>query len=54
MPDRIQRLQRRPDLILCDYRLRDGENGIGAIKHKPVAGIKLRATVGNLMRTRVS
>ena len=83
-------LTRRPDLILCDYRLRDGENGIGAIKrlqsqyteervpavlitgdtapdrlqearesglillHKPVAEIKLRATVGNLMRTRVS
>ncbi len=78
-----------PDLILCDYRLRDGENGIGAIKrlqsqyaervpavlitgdtaadrlqearesglillHKPVAEIKLRATVGNLMRARVS
>ena len=89
MLDRIPALLRRPDLILCDYRLRDGENGIGAIKrlqsqyaervpavlitgdtapdrlqearesglillHKPVAEIKLRATVGNLMRTRVS
>jgi signal transduction histidine kinase/CheY-like chemotaxis protein len=89
MLDRIAGLSRRPDLILCDYRLRDGENGIGAIKrlqsqytervpavlitgdtapdrlqearesglillHKPVAEIKLRATVGNLMRTRVS
>jgi signal transduction histidine kinase len=89
MLDRIVTLTRRPDLILCDYRLRDGENGIGAIKrlqsqyaervpavlitgdtapdrlqeargsglivlHKPVAEIKLRATVGNLMRTRVS
>jgi two-component system, sensor histidine kinase len=89
MLDRIPALSRRPDLILCDYRLRDGENGIGAIKrlqsqyaervpavlitgdtapdrlqearesglillHKPVAEIKLRATVGNLMRTRVS
>jgi CheY-like chemotaxis protein len=89
MLDRLVTLTRRPDLILCDYRLRDGENGIGAIKrlqsqyaervpavlitgdtapdrlqeargsglillHKPVAEIKLRATVGNLMRTRVS
>ena len=32
MLDRIVTLTRRPDLILCDYRLRDGENGIGAIK----------------------
>ena len=82
-------LSRRPDLIICDYRLRDGENGIGAIKslqskyaervpailvtgdtasdrlreaqesglillHKPVAEVKLRATVGNLLRNRVS
>ena len=89
MLDRIATPSRRPDLILCDYRLRDGENGIGAIKrlqsrytesvpavlitgdtapdrlqearesglvllHKPVAEIKLRATVGNLLRTRVS
>jgi two-component system, sensor histidine kinase len=90
MLDRIAGLSRRPDLILCDYRLRDGENGIiGAVKrlqsqytervpavlitgdtapdrlrearesglillHKPVAEIKLRATVGNLLRTRVS
>ena len=89
MQDRIATLSRRPDLIICDYRLRDGENGIIAIKrlqskyneripavlitgdtapdrlrearesglillHKPVAEIKLRATVGNLMRTHVS
>ena len=89
MLDRIVALSRRLDLILCDYRLRDGENGIGAIKrlqskyneripavlitgdtasdrlreaqesglillHKPVAEIKLRATVGNLMRAHVS
>jgi two-component system, sensor histidine kinase len=89
MLDRIAALSHPPDLILCDYRLRDGENGIGAIKrlqsqytervpavlitgdtapdrlqearesglvllHKPVAEMKLRATVGNLMRTRVS
>ena len=32
MLDRLVTLTRRPDLILCDYRLRDGENGIGAIK----------------------
>ena len=85
----VATLARRPDLIICDYRLRDGENGIGAIErlqsqyaepvpavlitgdtapdrlrearesglillHKPVAEIKLRATVGNLMRARVS
>jgi CheY-like chemotaxis protein len=89
MHDRIGDLPRPPDLILCDYRLRDGENGIGVIRrlqsrydervpavlitgdtapdrlqearesglillHKPVAEIKLRATVGNLMRTRLS
>ena len=89
MLDRIATRSRRPDLIICDYRLRDGENGIGAIKrlqsnynervpavlitgdtasdrlqeaqesglvllHKPVAEIKLRATVGNLMRARAS
>ena len=89
MLDRIAALSRQPDLILCDYRLREGENGIGAIKrlqsqytehvpavlttgdtapdslqearesglillHEPVAEIKLRATVGNLMRTRIS
>jgi two-component system, sensor histidine kinase len=85
MLDRIPTRSRRPDLVICDYRLRDGENGIGVIKrlqsnyderipavlitgdtasdrlqeaqesglvllHKPVAEIKLRATVGNLMR----
>ena len=89
MLDRVATVSRRPDLIICDYRLRDGENGIGVIKrlqshyservpavlitgdtasdrlqeaqesglvllHKPVAEIKLRATVGNLMRARVS
>ena len=89
MLDRIATRSRRPDLIICDYRLRDGENGIGVIKrlqsnyneripavlitgdtasdrlqeaqesglvllHKPVAEIKLRATVGNLMRARAS
>jgi signal transduction histidine kinase/CheY-like chemotaxis protein len=89
MLDRIPTRSRRPDLIICDYRLRDGENGIGVIKrlqsnydervpavlitgdtasdrlqeaqesglvllHKPVAEIKLRATVGNLMRARAS
>ena len=87
--DRIATRSRRPDLIICDYRLRDGENGIGVIKrlqsnydervpavlitgdtasdrlqeaqesglillHKPVAEIRLRATVGNLMRARAS
>ncbi|MBV9906368.1 MAG: response regulator [Hyphomicrobiales bacterium] len=89
MLDRVAARARRPDLIICDYRLRDGENGIGVIKrlrsnyseyvpailitgdtgsdrlqeaqesglillHKPVAEIKLRATVGNLMRARAS
>ena len=89
MLDRIATRARRPDLIICDYRLRDGENGIGVIQrlqsnyservpavlitgdtasdrlqeaqesglvllHKPVAEIKLRATVGNLMRAHVS
>jgi signal transduction histidine kinase/CheY-like chemotaxis protein len=89
MLDRIATPSRRPDLIICDYRLRDGKNGIGVIKrlqsnynervpavlitgdtasdrlqeaqesglvllHKPVAEIKLRATVGNLMRARAS
>jgi two-component system, sensor histidine kinase len=89
MLDRIATRSLRPDLIICDYRLRDGENGISAIKrlqskydgrvpailitgdtasdrlqeaqesglvllHKPVAEIKLRATVGNLMRARAS
>ena len=89
MLDRIATRSRGPDLIICDYRLRDGENGIGVIKrlqsnynervpavlitgdtasdrlqeaqesglvllHKPVAEIKLRATVGNLMRARAS
>ena len=89
MLDRIATRSRRPDLIICDYRLRDGENGIGVIKrlqsnydervpavlitgdtasdrlqeaqesglillHKPVAEIRLRATVGNLMRARAS
>jgi signal transduction histidine kinase/CheY-like chemotaxis protein len=87
MLDRIATRSPRPDLIICDYRLRDGENGIDAIRrlqskdnervpailitgdtapdrlqeaqesglvllHKPVAEIKLRATVGNLMRAR--
>jgi two-component system, sensor histidine kinase len=85
MLERIATSFRRPDLIICDYRLRDGENGIDVIKrlqseyndeipavlvtgdtaperlkdaqesglillHKPVANIKLRATIGNLMR----
>ena len=89
MLDRVATRTRPPDLIICDYRLRDGENGIGVIKrlksnyservpavlitgdtasdrlqeaqesglillHKPVAEIKLRATVGNLMRARAS
>ena len=89
MLDRIATRARRPDLIICDYRLRDGENGIGVINrlqsnyservpavlitgdtasdrlqeaqesglvllHKPVAEIKLRVTVGNLMRAHVS
>ena len=89
MLDRVATRSHRPNLIICDYRLRDGENGIGVIKrlqshyservpavlitgdtasdrlqeaqesglvllHKPVAEIKLRATVGNLMRARVS
>jgi two-component system, sensor histidine kinase len=89
MLDRIATRSRRPDLIICDYRLRDGENGIAVIKrlrsnyservpaalitgdtapdrlqeaqesglillHKPVAEIKLRATVGNLMRAHAS
>lgn len=89
MLDRLAARSRRPDLIICDYRLRDGENGIGVIKrlqsnydervpavlitgdtasdrlqeaqesglillHKPVAEIKLRATVGNLMRVHAS
>jgi signal transduction histidine kinase/CheY-like chemotaxis protein len=88
MQDCTATLTRRPNLIICDYRLRDGENGIIAIKrlqsryddripavlitgdtasdrlreaqesglillHKPVAEIKLRATVGNLMRAHV-
>lgn len=82
---RIKTSLRRPDLILCDYRLRDGENGIDVIQrlqseynddipallvtgdtapdrlrearerglillHKPVTNVKLRATVGNLIR----
>ena len=81
------RSSRCPDLIICDYRLRGGENGIDVIRrlqseyndeipavlvtgdtaadrlretqesglillHKPVANIKLRAAVGNLMRAR--
>ena len=89
MLDRIATRSRWPDLIICDYRLRDGENGIGVIKrlqsnydervpavlitgdttsdrlqeaqesglvllHKPVAEIKLRATVGSLMRGRAA
>ena len=32
MLDRIATGPRRPDLIICDYRLRDGENGIGVIE----------------------
>lgn len=32
MLERIATLFRRPDLIVCDYRLRDGENGIDVIK----------------------
>jgi len=74
----------RPDLLICDYRLRGGENGIDVIKriqseyndeiaavlvtgdtapdrlaeakasgflllHKPVANVKLRATISHLM-----
>ena len=76
-----------PDLIICDYRLRGGETGIGAIEalrahyrrdiaamlitgdtaparlaeahaggllllHKPLPNAKLRAAVGNLLRTK--
>jgi CheY-like chemotaxis protein len=43
MLDRTAGLSRRPDLILCDYRLRDGENGIGAIK-------RLRPNTPNVFR----
>jgi signal transduction histidine kinase/CheY-like chemotaxis protein len=85
MLKRIETSFRRPDLIICDYRLRDGENGIDVVRrlqseynddipallvtgdtapdrlrearesglillHKPVANVKLRATVGNLIR----
>ncbi len=85
MLERMATSSGRPDLIICDYRLRDGENGINVIKrlqseynddipavlvtgdtapdrlkeaqesglillHKPVANIKLRAAVGNLLR----
>ena len=32
MLERIATSFRRPDLIVCDYRLRDGENGIDVIK----------------------
>src|SRR5262249_41659573 len=32
MLDRLATSSGRPDLIICDYRLRDGENGIGVIK----------------------
>ena len=32
MLDRLVTLSRPPDLILCDYRLRDNENGISAVK----------------------
>jgi signal transduction histidine kinase len=32
MLERIETSFRRPDLILCDYRLRDGENGVDVIK----------------------
>jgi CheY-like chemotaxis protein len=39
----IAALPRRPDLILCDDRLRDGENGISAIK-------RLRSRYANLFR----
>jgi signal transduction histidine kinase/CheY-like chemotaxis protein len=88
MLERVETSLRRPDLILCDYRLRDGENGIDVIRrlqseynealpaalitgdtapdrlrearesglillHKPVTNIKLRATVGNLIRANI-
>ena len=79
MQECIAALSRRPDLIICDYRLRDGETasspssvkyieripavlitgdtasdrlqeaqeGALILVHKPVAEIKLRATVCN-------
>ncbi|WP_294536988.1 hybrid sensor histidine kinase/response regulator [uncultured Rhodoblastus sp.] len=88
MLERVETSLRRPDLLLCDYRLRDGENGIDVIRrlqseynealpavlitgdtapdrlrearesglillHKPVTNIKLRATVGNLIRANI-
>lgn len=84
---RIAACRIRADLLICDYRLRDDENGIDVIRrlqseyneeipavlmtgdtapdrlaeakasgfallHKPVASAKLRAAIGNLMRTR--
>ena len=83
--ERISSRSDRPDLIICDYRLRSNENGIGVIRriqmeynedipamlvtgdtapdrlneakatgllllHKPVANVKLRAAIGNLLR----
>jgi len=32
MLERIATSPVRPDLIICDYRLRDGENGIAVIE----------------------
>jgi two-component system, sensor histidine kinase len=86
-PEMLEQLAdcpKRPDLIICDYRLRGGENGIDVIRrlqseynedipavlitgdtapdrlseakasgflllHKPVANVKLRATISHLM-----
>jgi signal transduction histidine kinase len=86
-PEMLEQLAdcpKRPDLIICDYRLRAGENGIDVIRrlqseynddipavlitgdtapdrlseakasgflllHKPVANVKLRATISHLM-----
>ena len=84
MLEQLAHCPRRPDLIICDYRLRAGENGIDVIRglqaeynedipavlitgdtapdrlseakasgflllHKPVANVKLRATISHLM-----
>jgi two-component system, sensor histidine kinase len=84
MLEQLADCPKRPDLIICDYRLRAGENGIDVIRrlqseynddipavlitgdtapdrlseakasgflllHKPVANVKLRATISHLM-----
>lgn len=59
---------RVPDLVISDYRLRDGENGIGVIEnvrhefnadipalpilHKPLNPAKLRTLMASLLRNR--